>query len=166
MDEGILNALVEYPAKALQMIGTDKTIASLLTNNPDIDMDSDEADQVFDKFLFDYGYVDNTTDEAHAYVCIEVEVPRVPTPTIKDVRMYVQIFCHKQFMQIDPLKFKGVIGNRRDNISKQVDNLLSGSDIFGIGKLSLEYARVSSAPVGFSARELSYRISDFRDSAR
>lgn len=52
----MIDQLVEYPAKAIHKIGTDKTVAALLTNDPDIDMSSDEADDIFDKYLYDYGY--------------------------------------------------------------------------------------------------------------
>lgn len=162
MDKTFLDELVEYPVKALQRIGTDQTIASLLTNNPSIDMDSDEADEVFDKYLFDYGYVDGTTSEAAAYICVEAELAKVPTPTMKDLRLYVRIVCHKEFMDIDASKFKGMIGNRRENLSRYVDRLLNGSEVFGIGKLSLDYAQVAPAPTGFAARELAYRVVDFK----
>ena len=163
MANTVLDALVEYPAKALQKIGTDPNVVSLLTNNPSIDMDGDEADEVFDKYLFDYGYVDSTTDEAAAYICIEAELASIPTATIKDMRLYVSIVCHKGYMAIDPSKFKGMIGNRRDNLTRYTDDLLNGSDIFGIGKLSLVSCRTAPAPAGFSARELTYKIADFKD---
>lgn len=163
MDKTFLDALVEYPVKALQKIGTDQTVVSLLTNNPSIDMESDEADEVFEKYLFDYGYVDSTTTEAVAYVCVEAELANIPTATIKDMRLYVRVVCHKEFMDIDPAKFKGMIGNRRDNIARYVDNLLNGSDVFGIGKLDLKSCRVAPAPTGFAARELAYQVADFKD---
>ena len=148
--------------KALQAIGTDETVVALLANNPNIDMQSDEADEVFDKYLFDYGYVDNTTTETGAYICAEAELISNDSPTIENMRLYITVICHKQFMKIDPSKFKGMIGNRRENLSRYVDKLLNGSTIFGIGKLTLESSRVASAPAGFCARELTYYIPDFR----
>ena len=163
MDNTFLDALVEYPVKALQKIGTDKTVASLLTNNPYIDMDSKEADEVFDKYLFDYGYVDGTTDEAAAYICVEADLVNTPTSSIKNMRLYVKVVCHKEFMNLDSSKFKGMIGNRRDNLTRYVDNLLNGSDVFGIGKLKLTDCRAAPAPTGFAARELAYKVSDFAD---
>lgn len=161
MDNTFLNALVEYPVKALQRIGTNETVVKLLTNNPSIDMDSDEADAVFDKYLFDYGYVDSTTDEAEAYICVEAEMTRTSSPKMQEMKLYVTIVCHKRYMYIDTMKFKGIIGNRRDNLSRYVDILLNGSDVFGIGKLTLESARIAPAPAGFTARELTYVVSDF-----
>lgn len=163
MDKSRINELVEYPVKALQKIGTDPAVVQLLTNNPDIDMESDEADSVFDKFLFDYGYVDGTVDEAAAFICVEAEVTDIPNTTIQDLKLYVTVICHKLFMPIDTSKFKGVIGNRRENLCRCVDNLLNGSNIFGIGNLTLNSARVVPAPTGFAARELTYSVPNFQN---
>lgn len=163
LDKTFLDELVEYPAKVIQMIGVDKTVVSLLTDEANIDMDSDKADEAFDKYLFDYEYVDNTTVEARAFVCVESEVKRTPTPTIQDLRVYVRIICHKNYMKIDPSRFKGIIGNRRDNLVRAIDKVLNGSDIFGIGNLTLDSVNTVSSPTGFTARELTYKISDFKN---
>ena len=48
MANTFLDELVEYPVKALHCIGTDPTVVKLLTDNPDIDMESEDADEVFD----------------------------------------------------------------------------------------------------------------------
>lgn len=162
MDKTFLDELVEYPVKALRTIGTDPTVVQLLTDKPDIDMESDEADAVFDKFLFDYGYVDGTTAEGAAYICVEAEMAKSPTSTMQDMKLYVTIMCHKQFMKVDATKFKGMMGNRRDNLVRYTDKLLNGADIFGIGKLTLASARTVPAPTGFSAREMTYIVPDFR----
>lgn len=162
MDRTPLDELVEYPVKALHVIGTDPTVVQLLTDKPDIDMNSEEADAVFDKFLFDYGYVDTTTSENAAYICVEAEAQKSVTSTMQDMRLYVTIMCHKQFMKMDAAKFKGLMGNRRDNLVRYTDKLLNGADIFGIGGLTLVSARTVPAPTGFSAREMTYIVPDFR----
>lgn len=162
MANTFLDELVEYPVKALHRIGTDSMVAQLLTDNPAIDMESDEAYDIFDKFLFDYIYVDGTTTEAAAYICVEAETVKAPTPTMQNMKLYVTIICHKQFMKVDSIKFKGMIGNRRDNLVRYVDKLLNGSDIFGIGKLALEHAHTVPAPTGFTARELTYTVPEIR----
>ena len=157
-----MDELVEYPVKVLQKIGTDKTVVSLLTDNPDIDMQSEEADEVFNKYLFNYGYVDDTTSETAAYICVESDLSRFISPAMQEMKIYVTIICHKQFMNIDTSKFQGMVGNRRDNLARYSDNLLNGSEVFGIGKLTLSSARTISAPTGFAARELIYEVPDFR----
>lgn len=166
MANTFLDELVEYPVKALHSIGTDPTVAQLLTDNPNLDMDSEEADDIFDKFLFDYIYVDGTTAEAAAYVCVEAETVKAPTLTMQNMKLYVTVICHKQFMKVDTTKFKGMIGNRRDNLVRYIDKLLSGSDAFGIGKLSLEHAHTVAAPTGFTARELTYTVPEIRKKVR
>lgn len=163
MAKTFLDELVEYPAKVIQKIGTTKNIVALLADDASIDMDSDEADDVFDKYLFDYGYVDSTTTEARAFVCVEAELLRTPTPTVQDLRLYVTIICHKNYMKIDPSRFTGVIGNRRDNLVRNIDIVLNGSDIFGIGLLTLDSVKTVSSPTGFTARELTYKIADFKN---
>ena len=163
MANTFLDNLVEYPVKALHCIGADPTVVKLLTDNPDIDMESKDADEVFEKFLFDYIYVDGTTTEASAYICVEAETVKAPTTTMQNMKLYVTVICHKQFMKVDATKFKGMIGNRRDNLVRYVDKLLNGADIFGIGALTLENAHTVAAPTGFTARELTYTVPDFRN---
>lgn len=157
-----LDELVEYPVKALFRIGTEPTVVQLLTNNPDVDMMSEEASEVFDRYLFDYGYVDGTTSEAEAYVCVEAEVGKAPTSSVHYMKLYVTVVCHKNFMYLDASKFQGLIGNRRDNLVRYIDNLLNGSDVFGIGKLTLESLKTVPSPAGFTARELTYFVPEFR----
>lgn len=162
MAKSFLDEVIEYPVTALHKIGTDADVVKLLTDNPDIDMDSDEADEVFDKYLYDYGYVDVTTDEAAAYICIEANLTNAASTSFNDIKVYVTVICHKEFMNIDSTKFKGIIGNRRDNLTRYVDKVLNNSEVFGIGKLTLLTARVVSAPTGFTARELTYTVSEFK----
>ena len=153
---------MEFPALALQAIGSDKEVLALLTNNPEIDLNSDEADAVYDKYLFDYQYVDGTTEEAEAYVYAEIEITGQPTDTMRNMNLYITIVCHKKYMKLDPAKFKGSIGNRRDNLVRYIDRLLNGSTLFGIGKLRLDTITTIPSPAGFSAREITYKIPDIQ----
>ena len=161
MAKTFIDELVEAPVKVLQKIGTDETIVQLLTNNPNIDMSSDEADAVFDRYLFDYAYVDDTTDQAEAYICVEVEIPNMFSPTFRDVVLYITVLCHKRYMPIDTSKFKGMIGNRRENLVRYIDRVISGSDLFGVGQLALTSITNIPAPAGFTARELVYQVPSF-----
>jgi len=160
--KSFVDELVEFPAQTLRAIGTDEVVLKLLTNNPDLDLDSDEADEVFDKYLFDYGYVDSTTQEAEAYIMVEAEIDSRPTETVRNMNLYVTVMCHKKYMKLDGEKFPGLIGNRRENLVRHIDRLLNGSTMFGVGKLTLESIRVVPAPSGFTAREITYKIPDIQ----
>lgn len=164
MDNTFLDQIIDYPQKSLRLIGTDPMVVKLLTDNPNIDLDSDEADEVFDKYLFDYDYVDEIQQDANAYICVEAESDNIQTNTIRDMRLYVTIFCHKQFMKLDHEKFQGISGNRRDNLVRFADHVLNGKNIFGIGQLTLMSVRTVSAPKEYTARELIYIVPDFRAS--
>ena len=161
MADTYLDALTDYPLKALHAIGNDQTVVSLLTDDPNVVIGSEEADSVFDKYLFDYDFVDDTTVETAAYICAEAEVVRVPTDTMKTMEFYITVICHKKFMRIDTSKFKGMAGNRRDNLVRYIDNILSGTDLFGIGKLKFNRVVTVNSPAGFSARQIIYTVPDF-----
>jgi hypothetical protein len=64
-------------------------------------------------------------------------------------------------MELDRSIFKGVIGNRRDNIIRHIDRLLNFSDIFGIGKLSLVSVKTGNLTDKFTVRQLEYKVPDF-----
>lgn len=156
-----MDELTSYPAKILQAIGCDKAVAALLTNNPNIDMESGEADIIFDKYLFDYLYVDETTDESESYICVETEVEKTPTPTFADMRIYVDVICHKNHMKMSNEKFPGTLGNRRENLTKNIIRVLSNEDVsmkFGIGALDMVSVKTIPAPPGFVAREIVYEV--------
>ena len=157
-----MDMIVTYPSMILREIGQDETIAKLITNNPNLSMDSDEADDIFDRYLFDYGYVDETTQEARAYICVEAEAMKQPGIEIVTMGIYIDVFCHKDFMDIDPKLFPGFVGNRKDNIVRYIDKIMQRENFVGIGVPEMTSIKSIPAPVGFTARELTYKAPDFR----
>ena len=65
--------------------------------------------------------------ESGAFVTVDVDVTDMSSGTIKDMRVYVEVLVSKTYMALTPSLFKGVKGNRRDNIVRQIDKLLNGS---------------------------------------
>lgn len=161
MAETNIDEIVDFPLKALQKIGTDATIIRLLLNDPTVDPDSDEADSVFDKYLFDYEYVDETTVETAAYICVESEVVKTLSATMDSMSLYVTVVCHRNFMDIDHDKFPGMAGCRRENLIRYIDKAIGGSGVFGVGKLRLQSIKTIPAPAGFVAREMCYDVPIF-----
>ena len=155
-----LDEVVRYPNEAIRLIGEDKYCAGLLVNKAFDEVTDDDRDTAYDR-MFDYQFVTSTTTEALAYIFCEVDIPRVENKTIKDVALYVTIACHKDFMQLDRRVFRGIIGNRRDNLVRFIDKLLNFSDLFGIGALSLKSVKTGTLSDKFTIRELEYRVPDF-----
>ena len=162
MAKTYLDELVEYPAKAIQKIGTTKDVVSLLTDNATVDMDSDEANDIIDRNIFDYDYIDRTVQRSDAYIMVDSELDYPTSGTMNQWRVYVQIVCAKTFNSMDHKIFKGVSGNRRDNLAQEIDALLNGERFIGIGDLELLSAAPATVPDTFTSMLLTYRVHDFR----
>lgn len=159
-----LDQIVEYPAKVMNVISQSNECVGLLVNKSFGDVNEDDIDIALDKYITNYEYVDNTVQEACAFIWVEAEVDRVENQQIKDMKLYVTVACHKEFMKLKSSVFKGVIGNRRDNLTRFIDNLLNGAIIMGIGSLKLESVRTRTPINNFTMRELCYSIPDFNKS--
>jgi len=156
-----LDEIIDYKKIIINKIGLSQAVVGLLLDNPLIDMDSDAAYDVFDNNLFDYNYVDDTQTATTPLVMVDVEIPRVPTDTVKDMYIFVQVAVPKLQMKLDGTKFKGVKGNRKDNLLRQIDLLLNNSDEFGIGCLNLESVGIAAVPDKYTSTILTYSVSDF-----
>ena len=161
MDKTYLDQLVEYPAKVISKIISDSECASLILNKPASEITEDDMDTILEKRIFDYQYVDDTTQESGAYIWVEIDIPSVENRTVKSVNLYVVISCHKNFMELSPSIYPGMMGNRRDNLVRYVDKLLNNSSDFGIGTLALQSVRSLANSNGFTAREITYSVPDF-----
>ena len=85
--------------------------------------------------VFPYLYIDETQTETKTYICCEVNVPRIPTNTIKDMTITIWVFCHKDIMKYSK---KGYRGTRTDILADMIERNLRDSDEFGIGKVHLD----------------------------
>lgn len=161
MAKTFLDQLVEYPAKIIKKISEDKFCVGLLTNKKFSDVTEEDYDEVLDNYIFDYQYVDDTTQETKAYIWVDIEVNAVDNMQIKGVRAYITIACHKGYMKLDRTKFAGMIGNRKDNLVRYIDRLLNNANIMGIGALKLQSVKTLSPISGFAVREITYEVPDF-----
>ena len=146
----------------LKRLSEDKYCLGLLLNKGFNTISEEDSDKALDELLYDYQYIDDTTQEAIAYIWVEIDVDRVENKQIKGVRLYVTVACHKNYMKLNGSTFPGVVGNRRDNLVRYVDKLLNNTTfVGGIGALSLQSIRTLSPVSGFTLREITYRIPDF-----
>lgn len=161
MAKTYLDQIVEYPSKVMLRIAEDKSCTGLLVNKAFDTITEDDMDDALDNFIKDYQYVDETTQEVQAYIWVEMDVPRVDNKTIKDVRLYVTVACHKGYMPLDKKTFKGIIGNRRDNLVRYIDKVLNNSMFLGLGTLKLKSVSTLAPINGFTVREITYEVPDF-----
>lgn len=109
--------------------------------------------------VFPYLYVDETQTSVLPYLCMEVNIPRIPTNTIKNVQVVLWVYAHKDCMQYSK---KGYLGTRVDILSDMIMRELSDSDKFGIGKLELQSVRYIFPSTKYYGRELILNTSDFK----
>lgn len=161
MAKTYLDQIVEYPSKVILRIAEDKHCAGLIVNKAFDEVEEDDIDKVMETNIKDYQYIDETSQEVAAYIWVEMEVNRVDNKTIKGIRLYVTIACHKNYMALNRKTFKGVIGNRRDNLVRYVDKVLNNSEFIGIGKLKLNSVKTVTPISGFAIRQITYEVPDF-----
>ena len=155
-----LDEIIAYKETIKDMVAQSQIVLALLSNDENIEVDSNEAVDVMDQSFFDYNYIDSTQTSIVPLIMVDVEIPSVPTGTIKDMYVFVQVAVPKTQMILDTMKF-AVKGNRKDNLLRQIDLLLNNSQEFGIGKLKLESVNVASVPDKYTSTLLTYSIYDF-----
>ena len=161
MAKTYLDQLVEYPAQIVTKIASDDKCVGLIENKKFSDVGEDDFDNVLERNIFNYQYVDETTNESSAYVWVEIDINSVDNQTIKNARLYVTVACHKNYMKLSPSLFKGILGNRRDNLVRYIDKILNNSDIIGIGRLKLMSVKTIAPISGFTIKEITYSVPDF-----
>lgn len=157
-----LDDMTLYKEAIIRKIASSQKVIGLLVNDPMIDMDSDEANDIIDRNIFDYDYIDRTVQRSDAYIMVDSELDYPTSGTMNQWRVYVQIVCAKAFNSMDHKIFKGVSGNRRDNLAQEIDALLNGERFIGIGDLELLSAAPANVPDTFTSMLLTYRVHDFR----
>lgn len=119
--------------------------------------EEDVDNMIYDQ-LFPYLYVDETQTEVRPYLCVEVDVPRIATATIKDMKIIIWAYCHKDCMKYTK---KGYLGTRADILADMVERQLHDSRDFGIGKLHLDSVSYFFPNTKYYGRQMIYSIPDF-----
>lgn len=161
-EKTFLDDLINYKHQVIADLAESEEIVGLLLNDPKIDMQCECAYNIVGTKMFDYDYIDRTVQTNDAYLMVDAEMSNPTSGTMNQWWLYVQVVCTKAFNSLDPKVFRGVVGNRRDNLAKQIDLRLNGRRDLGIGKLELYSANPASVPDTFTSILLTYKIHDFR----
>lgn len=131
-------------------------------------VDDDDYGIVY-RQIFPYLYIDETQTKVNTYICFETDIPRIPTETIKDMKLIVWCLCHKRCMKYSK---KGYSGTRVDILADAIERTLYQSEIdsqnkgkakFGIGKLHLDSVTYM-APQNkeYYGRQMIFTVPDFK----
>ncbi len=153
----VLKDIGNYKQKLLSMFLSSNEICSVLLNKEDFS-EEEVADLKYSQ-LFPYLYSDETLTEVLSYLCFEVDIPLVPTHTIKDMKIIIWTYAHKGCMKYHK---SGYSGTRVDILADMTEQLLRDSEKFGIGKLSLQSVTNFFPHVGYYGRQIIFSVPDFK----
>ena len=119
----------------------------------------DDVENLVYTQIFPYLYIDETQTESRAYLCFEVDVPRCSSETIKDMKIVIWAYCHKDIMKYSK---KGYYGTKVDILADMVERQIRDSYDFGVGKPELTLVSNFSPNDKYYGRQLIYNVPDFK----
>ena len=155
-DSSILKDITTYKSRLLSAFINSKEICGLLTGNPSYT--EEDAENLIYSQVFPYLYTDETQTDTKLYLCFEVDVPRVSSHTIKDMKIIIWAYCQKDGMRID----ENSQGTKVDILSDFIEKELRNSDKYGIGKLELQSATYFFPIKKYYGRQIIFSFPDFK----
>lgn len=159
MEESVLNDIGIYKDTLLEMLLSNNDICETLLGKGY--SNDDKLDLIYTQ-VYPYLYVDETQTEVLSYICVEVDIPRVPTGTMKDMKLIVWAYSHKECMKYS---YDGYRGTRSDILSDMIDRQISDSvtcHAYGIGKPTLTSVTYFFPQNKYYGRQMIYTIPDFK----
>ena len=163
MEQSLLKDIGSYKNRIISKFLKSSEIMELLLGegytDEDVHGSGDDNYGVVYNNIFPYLYVEELQTEVKSYLCIEVYVPKVPTYTIKDMKIIIWAYCHKNCM---PYSKKGYLGTRADILADMVESELRDMDNLGIGKLELDSVSYIFPNSSYYGREMIFSMPDFK----
>lgn len=162
-----LDEIIDYKDTAIRKMLASQEVMSFMFDKPTIDMESDEVYYAGERNFFDYGINPDTIQTDTVSIFVQSSMANRMNANFKGMAMTISIVCNVGYIKLDKKKFKGIKGNRIDNIARQIVVALDDDDQeFGIGELTLTQCRPVNVPKGYTAVELAYEVDDFADDTR
>jgi len=162
-----LDEIIDYKDLAIRKMIASQDIMSLIFDIPNIDMASDEVYDAKERNFFDYGINPDTIQTDTVSIFVQASMTGRLNENFKLMSMTISVVCNVKYIALNKKKFKGIKGNRIDNIARQIVVALTDKDQeFGIGSLTLTQCRPVSVPQGYTAVELAYQADDFANNTR
>ena len=162
MAEGtVLKDIGSCKQKLLTVFVNSDEICELLFNKKPYT--EDDVENLMYTQIFPYLYTDETQTETLTYLCFEVDVPRLSSSTVKDMKIIVLAYCHKDIMKYSK---KGYYGTRVDILADMVERKLRDSYDLGIGKPELISVTNFFPNNKYYGRQLIYNVPEFKIKGR
>lgn len=157
-DRTHLDEIVMYPNKVIDLLSRNQTVVSLLIDIPNADIDDVEVERRWRLCTNDYNYVEGIIQETRSFLCVDTEI-QSDANEIKSVLLTLLVGVHREAMSLSNTGFTGMLGNRRDNIVREIDYTLRNCREFGIGSFPLK-GRIK--PVSISSRDYVCKLIEYQ----
>lgn len=160
-----LDQLIDYKEDIIDMFTKDQMIMGLLFDDPAVDLDGEQVENVRTTNIFDHAYSDNTVQTDKALILIETGLLSVLSKEVNTFEIQIQVICARNYMKLDGRKFKGLRGNRRDNLVRYIAQALFEARL-GLGVLKLVDCGPADVPRGFTSLRMVFQTDDFSKNRR
>jgi len=131
---------------------TNEKVVRMITGDPNTPVPYRELAY---KNIFPYQYIPDTVDEGKTMICYDVDVIKVPNRTYYTLALYIWVLTHKSNARLA----EG--GGLLDSIAAEIDSMLNGSRLYGLGELKLNAAERFVPIKDYLGRALTYTAWDF-----
>lgn len=150
------NKTVEYRQKIMETLLSSETLPELCKNRP---VDEEEVPELIWKNYLPKLFVDGTITDKEAYILFDFDIYSNRVNTYDNVTFYIQIFCSKDIVRLD-----NGMAVRTDVIVAELNRLLDGKNVLGIGYNNRVYEKIIESPNNqYIATQLCYKVVDFNE---
>lgn len=160
-----IDQLIDYKEEIIGKLMSDQMIMGLVFDDPTVDLDGDQVANVRATNLFDHSYSDNTVQTDKVLILVETGLLSVLSKEVNTFEVQIQVICARNYMKLDGRKFKGLRGNRRDNVLRYIAQCLFEARL-GLGVLKLVDCGPVDVPKGFTSMRLVFQTDDFSKNRR
>ena len=160
-----IDQLIDFKEDIISLIETSQPIMGLVFDDPNIDMSSDQVFNVRDTNIYDHSYSDETVQTDKVQILVESEMVKVLSNEYNTFHVIIQVIVARNYMKLDSKRFKGLRGNRRDNVIRYIDLLLHDQR-FSLGQFKLIDCGPVDVPKGFTSMRMVYSCDDFSRNRR
>lgn len=133
-----------------------KNIVALITDDEESDVPNHTLPY---SQIYPYEFIPETVDSGQTFICFDVDIAEVVNKTFYVPVLYIWAFTHKSKMRLP----NG--GVRIDQLSAEIDKVLNGSRLYGLGELNLRSVGRFSPILDYQGRVLTYYAKDFNRSS-
>ena len=109
--------------------------------------------------IFPYLYKEEAQTAVLPYLCVEADISAIPTHTVKDMKLILWAYCHKDAMEYSA---EGYSGTRVDILADMAERQLRTCTRLGIGKLQLQSASYFLPADHYYGKELVFSVPEFK----